>query len=82
MPDAGRCATPPDLAAGICAGRAAGDPQDARDKHDQRRAFAVAASLDGLWKWDLASNTVEYSDRFLELLGNTPGEVPATLDFF
>ena len=61
---------------------AQGNLQNARDKHEQRRAFAVAASLDGLWEWDLTSDALDYSDRLLELLGYTPGEVPATLDFF
>jgi len=48
----------------------------------QRRALAVAASLDGVWEWDLASDAVQYSDRFAELLGYRPDEVPGTLDFF
>lgn len=48
----------------------------------QRRALAVAASLDGVWEWDGASDVVQYSDRFTELLGYTADEVPQSLEFF
>lgn len=41
----------------------------------------MAASLDGMWEWDIASGTVQYSDRFAELLGYRPDEVPSTVDF-
>jgi formate hydrogenlyase transcriptional activator len=54
----------------------------AHEQLEQRRALAVAASLDGVWEWDLASDAVKYSDRFDELLGYRPDEVLGTLDFF
>jgi formate hydrogenlyase transcriptional activator len=54
----------------------------AHEELKQRRALVVAASLDGVWEWDLASDAVQYSDRFAELLGYSPEEVPGTLDFF
>ncbi len=54
----------------------------AHEELNQRRALVLACSLDGLWEWDIASHTVQYSDRFAELLGYAPDEVPGTLDFF
>jgi PAS domain S-box-containing protein len=61
--------------------RAAEDLRRAREVLEDRFALAVAASLDGLWEWDLATGHVFYSDRFLELLGYQRDEAPATLDF-
>jgi PAS domain S-box-containing protein len=54
----------------------------AHEKLQQRRALVVAASLDGVWEWDVASEQVQYSDRFAELLGYSAVEIPQTLEFF
>jgi len=54
----------------------------AHDELKQRRAVVVAASLDGVWEWEAASEQVHFSDRFAELLGYQAGEPPQTLDFF
>ncbi len=56
--------------------------QRSRDRIEQQHALAVAAMLDGLWEWELASDRVLYSDRYLELLGYQREEVAFTLDFF
>jgi PAS domain S-box-containing protein len=56
--------------------------QRSRDQIEQQHALTVAAMLDGLWEWELASNRVFYSDRYLELLGYQPEEITYTLDFF
>lgn len=48
----------------------------------RRRALVVAASLDGIWEWDSTTGQVQYSERFAELLGYPPAELPQTLDFF
>lgn len=56
--------------------------RQAHEKLQQRRALVVAASLDGVWEWDAATDVVQYSDRFAELLGYTSVEVTPTLDFF
>jgi formate hydrogenlyase transcriptional activator len=53
-----------------------------RGEFEPRRAMAVAASLDGLWEWDLARGVLHYSDRCAELLGYGKDEIPHTIDFF
>ncbi len=49
---------------------------------EERYLLALAGSTDGLWDWDLISDTVFYSDRFREILGYSSGEFPATIDSF
>ncbi|MGD9175781.1 MAG: sigma 54-interacting transcriptional regulator [Desulfobacterales bacterium] len=49
---------------------------------DERYLLALAGSTDGLWDWDLLSDTVFYSDRFREILGYSFEEFPATIDSF
>ncbi len=45
---------------------------------DERFAFAMAASNEGIWDWDLASDEVNYSREYLNLLGYEPGEFPTS----
>jgi chemotaxis protein methyltransferase CheR len=49
---------------------------------DERYLLALAGSTDGLWDWDLMSDTVFYSDRFREILGYSSDEFPETIDSF
>jgi len=49
---------------------------------EQRYLLALAESTDGLWDWDIRSNTVFFSDRFKKILGYSPGELPCSIDFF
>ncbi len=49
---------------------------------DERYLLALAGSTDGLWDWDLLSNTVFYSDRFREILGYSSEEFAGTIDSF
>jgi PAS domain S-box-containing protein len=49
---------------------------------EERYLLALAGSTDGLWDWDLASDTVFYSDRFREILGYSSEEFPGTMDSF
>jgi formate hydrogenlyase transcriptional activator len=56
--------------------------RSARDLTKQRHALAVAAMLDGLWEWDLTTDCVLYSDRYLEVLGYPREETSGTIDFF
>jgi PAS domain S-box-containing protein len=51
-------------------------------KSAERYAAAVAGSNDGIWDWDILSNTVFYSDRFKEILGYASEEFPETVDAF
>jgi len=48
----------------------------------ERYELAVAGSAAGLWDWDLASDTIHYSDRLQELLGYEAGEFSNSLDEF
>jgi len=49
---------------------------------EERYLLALAGSTDGLWDWDLLSDTVFYSDRFREILGYSIEEFPGTIDSF
>ena len=49
---------------------------------EERYLLALAGSTDGLWDWDLISDSVLYSNRFREILGYSSGEFPATIDSF
>ncbi len=49
---------------------------------EKRYVLAVAGSTDGIWDWEILSNTVFYSDRFKEILGYTSEEFPGTIDAF
>jgi PAS domain S-box-containing protein len=56
--------------------------QEALRKSEERSLLALESSTDGLWDWDLLSNTVFYSDRFREILGYSFEEFPGTIDSF
>jgi PAS domain S-box-containing protein len=49
---------------------------------EERYLLALAGSTDGLWDWDLLSDSVFYSDRFREILGYSSQEFPGTIDSF
>ena len=51
-------------------------------KSQERYMLAVSGSTDGIWDWDILSNTVFYSDRFKENLGYASEEFPETVDAF
>jgi chemotaxis protein methyltransferase CheR len=49
---------------------------------EERYLLALAGSTDGLWDWDLLSDTVFYSDRFRDILEYSSEEFPGTIDSF
>jgi len=56
--------------------------EDALSISEERYEFAVTGSRDGLWDWNLLSNTVFYSDRFKELLNYASDDFSDTIDSF
>jgi chemotaxis protein methyltransferase CheR len=49
---------------------------------EERYFLALAGSTDGLWDWNLLTDTVLYSERFREILGYSLEEFPGTIDSF
>ena len=56
--------------------------KDSLRSSEERYILALAGSTDGLWDWDILSDTVFYSDRFREILGYSSEEFPSTIDSF
>jgi len=48
---------------------------DALMTSEQRLSFALQGSNDGLWDWNLESNEVHFSPRWLEMVGYAEGEL-------
>ena len=59
-----------------------GRSKEALRTSEERYLLALAGSTDGLWDWDIVSDTVFYSDRFREILGYSPEEFPGTMNSF
>jgi len=57
-----------------------GRAKEALRTSEERYLLAPAGSTDGLWDWDLRSDTVFYSNRFREILGYSFQEFPGTID--
>lgn len=49
-------------------------------KSEERFALAVAGARDGIWDWDIKSEKVYYSPRWLAMLGLSGDDLPPTLD--
>ena len=45
---------------------------------EERWQLALQGNKDGIWDWDVATDSVFHSDRYLELFGFEPGEEPAS----
>jgi PAS domain S-box-containing protein len=74
---------------GIC--RIHGAIQDITDRREaareiaesrERFMLAIRGSHDGIWDWDLTTNEVFYSTRWMAMLGYADGELPAELGTF
>lgn len=47
---------------------------------EKRYLRALESSTDGIWDWDIQSNTVSYSDSFRKIIGVTHDELPGKID--
>jgi PAS domain S-box-containing protein len=56
--------------------------KEAFRKSEERYVMALTGATDGLWDWDIRSDTVFFSDRFCDILGYSPGELPSSMDAF
>ena len=56
--------------------------QESLRRSEERYLLALERSTDGLWDWNILSDTVLYSDRFREILGVSREEFPGTIDSF
>lgn len=58
-------------------------PWDRDDTASRSMLRLIAqATNDGIWDWDIVTNEVYYSPRWLDLVGCAPGEMPGHLDTF
>jgi len=48
--------------------------------NEERLAFAVDGAGDGVWDWDLRSNSMKFSKLYMEMLGYCENELPHTVD--
>jgi PAS domain S-box-containing protein len=51
-------------------------------KNEERYISALEGSTDGLWDWDIPSDSIIFSDRFSETMGYSPGEMSGPMDSF
>ncbi len=59
-----------------------GRAKEALRVSEERYRSVLGGSTDGLWDWDLLSDTVFYSDRFLDILGVSPENFPGKITSF
>ena len=48
---------------------------------EERWSFAVQCSRDGIWDINIDERTAWYSDRFMQMMGYTPDDLPQHLDW-
>lgn len=59
-----------------------GQAQAASSNREQRYLQALISSTDGLWDWDIASDTVVFSGHFQQILGFSPEQISDTMTAF
>jgi chemotaxis protein methyltransferase CheR len=59
-----------------------GRAKEALRSSEERYILALAGSTDGLWDWNILSDTVFYSERFRDILGVSLEEFPGTMESF
>lgn len=52
------------------------------EKTQEHYALTLQAVNDGIWDWNLQSDTMVFSDRWFAMLGYSPDELPFTIDTF
>lgn len=56
------------------------ETEQALRQSEERFALAVAGANDGIWDWDLASDTVHFSPRWKEIIGYQDHEISSDLE--
>jgi PAS domain S-box-containing protein len=54
----------------------------ARQRSDERLAAAQRIAQTGSWRWDAATEALDWSDEIYRLLGLEPGSVPASAELY
>ena len=57
--------------------RLAQQTEDVR-KSEERLSLVLEGSQDGFWDWDITTGYIERSERWVAMLGYSPGEIPPT----
>jgi len=52
------------------------DAQQRLEKSEERLRLILHGSTDALWDWDLVTGETYYSERWCDMLGYSPGELP------
>lgn|GEM_PF-1060045 len=56
--------------------------QQEKAKTDELNKLTLAAINDGIWDWDLVTNQIKYSDRWLNILGYNVGDIENNSHFW
>ena len=56
--------------------------EQALRQSEERFNYAIEATNEGVWDWNITTGTVYFSPQWIRLLGYLPEEVPPSTDFF